>query len=634
MKKKIAVFTTGWCGEILSQFLSGMMGALNDENADIFLFICYPTYLDSDAVKQGEMNIFNLPDLHDFDGAVIFGSGLDFPDRKQQLIDRCNEAGIPLVMQGGRHENVGFVGSDGYQATITLCEHLRKEHGVRRIVFFAGTKDSHDSNQRLKAVQDYLRENNCEEDLVEVYYTNWENAVVTKHINEMSDEGRPLPDAFICANDGLAMETCLSLTNVGVEVPGDVLVTGYDYLDESKAFDPSIASVDQCFSEMGEACVELLKELAEGADKGSSKIINCKFIPGESCGCYEFRNSDKLRRRLGREAVANRAKTTYFNRKLDMIDSTVLACGSYQDFKDKLNNLLTENHTYEGDSFHVLLEPNFGLSIYDSSVKLNTDKYSRKVEVLYSTENGVHFDGDSIDSRELIPGYKDDGENHMYAFLPLHEADAAYGYIVFRDCLESIPNRFLHIYENRMSLVIDKFSHAVTLDLMNKRLLDIMRRDPLTKVSNRMAFEDKEKHLQSLINSDEDLKFAVVMFDVNNLKLINDTEGHEAGDEYLIRSCHLICNVFKHSPVFRMGGDEFVAVLSGEDYDMRDELLAKFNEQLSPYSDTMPLPPDYVSVACGMSVYDPQTDSTVTDVNKRADDEMYRDKAAKKGKKE
>ncbi len=634
MKKKIAVFTTGWCGEILSQFLSGMMGALNDENADIFLFICYPIYLDSDAVKQGEMNIFNLPDLHDFDGAVIFGSGLDFRDRKQQLIDRCNEAGIPLVMQGARHENVGFVGSDSYQATITLCEHLRKEHGVRRIVFFAGTKDSHDSNQRLKGVQDYLRENNCEEDLVEVYYTNWENAVVTKHINEMSDEGRPLPDAFICANDGLAMETCLSLTNIGVDVPGDVLVTGYDYLDESKAFDPSIASVDQCFSEMGEACVELLKELAEGADKGSSKVINCKFIPGESCGCYEFRNSDKLRRRLGREAVANRAKTTYFNRKLDMIDSTVLACGSYQDFKDKLNNLLTENHTYEGDSFHVLLEPNFGLSIYDSSVKLNTDKYSRKVEVLYSTENGVHFDGESIDSRELIPGYKDDGENHMYAFLPLHESDAAYGYIVFRDCLESIPNRFLHIYENRMSLVIDKFSHAVTLDLMNKRLLDIMRRDPLTKVSNRMAFEDKEKHLQSLINSDEDLKFAVVMFDVNNLKLINDTEGHEAGDEYLIRSCHLICNVFKHSPVFRMGGDEFVAVLSGEDYDMRDELLAKFNEQLSPYSDTMPLPPDYVSVACGMSVYDPQTDSTVTDVNKRADDEMYRDKAAKKGKKE
>ena len=179
MKKKIAVFTTGWCGEILSQFLSGMMGALNDENADIFLFICYPTYLDSEIIKQGEMNIFNLPDLHDFDGAVIFASGLDFPDRKEQIINRCNEAGIPVVMQGSQYENVGFIGSDSYQATKIMCEHLKEEHGVKKITFFAGTKDSHDSNQRLYAILDYLKENNCEEDLVEIFYMNWEIAAFT-----------------------------------------------------------------------------------------------------------------------------------------------------------------------------------------------------------------------------------------------------------------------------------------------------------------------------------------------------------------------------------------------------------------------------------------------------------------------
>lgn len=634
MKKKIAVFTTGWCGEILSQFLSGMMGALNGENADVFLFIGYPTYIDSEIIKQGEMNIFNLPDLHDFAGAVLFGSGLDFPERKQKIIDRCNEAGIPIIMQGSRQEGVGYVGSDNYQATKDMCEHLSVEHGVRKIIFLAGTKDSYDSELRLSAVRDYLKENNREEDLVGVYYTNWEIAAVSRYMNELVSKGNPLPDAFICANDGLAMETCLSLSNHGFNVPEDAIVTGYDYIDDSKVFDPCIASVDQCFTEMGEAAVGLLNEISEGADRSSSKVISCKFIPGDSCGCYEIRNSDKLRRRVGCESIRNKAKTTYFNRKLDVIDTTVLSCYSYQDFKEKFTSLLKENHSYEGDNFHVLVEPNFSLSMYDTDVKLNTDKYSKKMEVFYSTWDGEYYPEDTMDTRDLIPGYKDDGVNHLYVFLPLHEAGAAYGYIVFRDCIDSIPNRFLLNYKNRLSLVFEKFSHAVTLNQMNKRLLDIMRRDPLTKVSNRMAYEDKEKLLQSQINSAEDVKFAITMFDVNNLKLINDTEGHEAGDEYLIRSCHLICNVFKHSPVFRMGGDEFVAVLSGEDYDMRDELLAKFNEQLSPYSDTMPLPPDYVSVACGMSVYDPQTDSTVTEVNKRADDEMYRDKAAKKEKKE
>ena len=91
-----------------------------------------------------------------------------------------------------------------------------------------------------------------------------------------------------------------------------------------------------------------------------------------------------------------------------------------------------------------------------------------------------------------------------------------------------------------------------------------MRRDPLTNVSNRIAYEDKEKYLQAEINSETGMEFAIAVFDVNNLKLVNDSYGHDAGDEYLIRACQLICNVFKHSPVYRIGGDEFVVVSAGK----------------------------------------------------------------------
>ena len=104
MKKKIAVFTTGWCCEILSQFLTGMQSALKDEGADVFLFTCYPTYVDTPAIKQGELNIFTLPDLHDFDGVVIFGSGLGFHDEIEKIMVRSREAGIPVVMQGAKHD--------------------------------------------------------------------------------------------------------------------------------------------------------------------------------------------------------------------------------------------------------------------------------------------------------------------------------------------------------------------------------------------------------------------------------------------------------------------------------------------------------------------------------------------------
>ena len=630
MKKKIAVFTTGWCAEILSQFITGMAGHLNDGNTDIFLFLCYPIFMDTDAFKKGDMNIFNLPDLHDFDGAVIFASGLDFKDRVENIIARCKEAGIPVIMQGAKRDDTCFVGSDNYQAARDLCEHLIKEHDVKRLTFFAGTKESYDSELRLKAIKDYLADNGHENYLKEVFYTNWENAAVTKKISAICEAEELLPDAIICANDGLAMETCVSLGRYGYDVPGDVLVTGFDFLEDSKIFDPSIASVDQCFNEMGAAAVSLLRAVTDGNEQRKEKIIPCKFVPGESCGCCEFRNSDKLRRRMGRNKFYKRALTTYFNRKLDIIDSTVLACKTYEEFKKNLHDLLEKNHDYEGDSFHILLEPNFGLSIYDPDIRLNTEGYSRNMEVIYSTEDGRSYEEPTFNPKDLVPGYDSEGDSHLYVFLPLHEEELAYGYIIFRDCPEKIEDRFLHSYQKRMSLVFDKFRHALTLDLINKRLLDLMRKDPLTGVNNRIAYDDKEKHLQAQINTEPDLRFAIAMFDVNSLKLINDSLGHEAGDEYLIRSCHLICSVFKHSPVYRMGGDEFVAVLSGEDYENRESLMNKINELMSPYSDDLPLPPDYVSIACGMSSYDINTDKSVAEVSKRADEQMYQDKAAKK----
>lgn len=633
MKKKIAVFTTGWCAEILSQFLAGMTKSLSDANADVFLFLCYPTFIDTDAIKTGEMNIYNLPDLHVFDGAVIFASGLDFKDRVDSIIERCKEAEIPIIMQGARSEGVSFVGSDNTQATKDLIDHLRNRHGVKSFSFFAGSKESYDSNLRLNAIRDYLKENNCEDELAEIYYTNWENAAVTRHVNELCAAGTKLPEAIVCANDGLAMECCISLNNNGFDVPGDVLVTGFDYVDYSQVFYPSIASVDQCFEEMGVAAIKLWRELINGAEPGSAEVIKCKYVPGESCNCFDHRNSDKLRRQMGRENFSKRAMTTYFNRKLDIIDSTVLACSTYPEFKENMNKLLTNNHDYEGDSFHVLLEPNFARSIFDSDIRLSTNGYSRKMEVLYSSEDGVKYEEELFETSKLIPGYDGNGANHLYVFLPLHEGDSSFGYIVFRDCFEKVNNRFLHDYENRVGLVFDKFRHALTMDQINKRLIDIMRRDPLTNVSNRMAFDDKEKSIQAQINSDPEVKFAIAMFDVNSLKLINDTLGHEAGDKYLLRACHLICDVFKHSPVFRMGGDEFVAVLTGEDYENRYELLAKINASMSPYSNVMPLPDDYVSIAVGLSEFIPDFDMSVTDVNKRADENMYRDKAAKKGRK-
>ena len=91
--------------------------------------------------------------------------------------------------------------------------------------------------------------------------------------------------------------------------------------------------------------------------------------------------------------------------------------------------------------------------------------------------------------------------------------------------------------------------------------------DALTGVKNKHAYVEKTGAIDQQIAEGTQPPFALVVFDVNDLKKINDTAGHQAGDQCLRNACSIICDIFKHSPVFRIGGDEFSAILSGQDFE-------------------------------------------------------------------
>jgi diguanylate cyclase (GGDEF)-like protein len=102
------------------------------------------------------------------------------------------------------------------------------------------------------------------------------------------------------------------------------------------------------------------------------------------------------------------------------------------------------------------------------------------------------------------------------------------------------------------------------------------------------------------------------------LKPINDTQGHVAGDEYIKASARLLCDIFVHSPVFRVGGDEFVVFLRGSDYSSRHELMDKLRSQVL---DNKKMGAGVI-LASGLSEYKPESDSFVSDIFERADKEL------------
>ncbi|MDO4405311.1 MAG: GGDEF domain-containing protein, partial [Atopobiaceae bacterium] len=145
--------------------------------------------------------------------------------------------------------------------------------------------------------------------------------------------------------------------------------------------------------------------------------------------------------------------------------------------------------------------------------------------------------------------------------------------------------------------------------------------DALTGVKSKFAYTEKEAELDQAIREGSVSDLAVVVCDVNGLKYVNDTYGHAAGDEYLCAACKLICEMYDHSPVYRIGGDEFVILVQGDDYERREQIFAEFNKRVEEN-----IAQGRAVVSAGMADFEPH-DEQLYVVFHRADQRMYERKA-------
>ena len=157
-----------------------------------------------------------------------------------------------------------------------------------------------------------------------------------------------------------------------------------------------------------------------------------------------------------------------------------------------------------------------------------------------------------------------------------------------------------------------------------KKMEMLANQDGLTGVKNKVSYNAEVNRINEMIKNGEYTNFAVVMIDLNYLKDTNDTYGHDTGDIALIKLAELICETFKFSPVYRVGGDEFVVISRSKDFLRVDKLVEELKKKLMKTGDARDK--DSISAAVGFSTYNPQLDKCVDDVFKRADKAMYEHK--------
>lgn len=158
--------------------------------------------------------------------------------------------------------------------------------------------------------------------------------------------------------------------------------------------------------------------------------------------------------------------------------------------------------------------------------------------------------------------------------------------------------------------------------------------DALTSVRNKGGYDDYILHLKERIKKKDVVEFGICMFDCDNLKVINDKYGHEKGDVYLKTAAKAICEVFQHSPVFRIGGDEFTLILLNEDFKNRTELINLFKVNCNTVNEQAKNDWEQIHISIGCAVSELSNMASVDDVLRKADQLMYENKRKRKGSKE
>ena len=619
MKKRIAVFANGWSDEFVQKIMNGVQQCMREQAMDVYVFAFYSASAKHEFLEDnpGEENIFRLPDLSRFDGVIVMTNTFASDEELKMLRERISEAGIPGVSLEWPMEGLDFFGTDNYSGMYELTEHLVEEHQCRRVVFVSGPSDNDESNIRLQAVKDALAKHGLEpEEVICGYFSFY---LVGKILKEWLEEGHELPDAFMCANDAMAMATSNLLRQRGYRIPEDVLVTGFDCLESARQSRPSITSVKRGWDELGYRCAShLLKKLA-GEEVPEKENVASSMEVGESCGCHPEKEKTGGIGNPYEEIMAN----VVFNNHFRDIFSTIRKVKNREQTYEALKQIFTMDSAFEGENFAICVQEDFFSSVYEGR-KLPTEGYSRQMETLFCFCEKKPMPIQRFDTVELLPEvFRGSESSTLYVFAPLHIESEAFGYACLVNHSDAFKNYNLYNWTKNMSQYLEQIRQNIRLEKMNERLLELSVKDALTGVYNRTGYEIKA--MPYLKKCREEGKNTVLMLaDINRMKLINDRYGHLQGDLAIRIVADAIADSVPHDwIVVRYGGDEFLVVGACESQIKAEEIKRRIFEEVvrGKIREKAEFP---LSISLGDMWMSEDDQNNPEECFKKADDSMYR----------
>lgn len=620
-RKTIGLIIFNPQGDFQRKICRGMAERAEQLGYNLAIFASFGSYGAADSgYEVGEMMIYDLPRYDELAGIVLAPDTFSISGAREYVMKKIKEsASCPVVSIREEVEGVSNILIDESVSIEGMVRHIIDVHGKKDIAFMTGQEYREDGLARLACFKRVMAEYGYPVPDRRIFYGDFWRGKGVEACDWFCEDGK-YPEAILCANDYMALSVMDELYTRGVRVPEDVLVTGYDGVEEGALYSPALSTVQVDFKDMAFKAVELI-DRHQNDDEIETQYAVSQVVPRTSCGCLEANDFSTI----AEKRVLHRTQAVRDN--LDLQFSFLSIDLSRVRTIDEMNKVLFKYiFNIEGfqDYFVCLRDDIEGKA---DSFRGYTDQMRVRVAIHNLANKG------KVDipfaSRELLPKQFVDDEPQCFYFFPLHYLEDSFGYEVFRFREGDNYGKTFVRWNISVSNTVYTIRFGVKMNDLIFELENMYIQDVMTGLYNRRGFE-KYARMQFSQARASDSMVCVIGIDMDGLKPINDIYGHHEGDSALRAVGYAITEAGGLGQIgARIGGDEFEVLFPCHEEQDVENWIGLFEQSLHNFNKKSGKPYE-VHASIGYKIGVPTADDTIASYMKIADDLMYKNKVLNK----
>ena len=622
-KKIIALCITKINEDASRKFITAFNNSLPSEDCRLMVYATCSELFWNTPMESGESAVFDLLDFDAADIIVIFVEKIKNKQVINTILSRARAHGKPVITVDGIYNGTISAIFDYEAGFRSVVEHVIDVHKVKNPHMIAGIKGNDFSEQRVNVFAEVVKSRGIsfDRDKMVSYGDFWADPAA-KATEMLISENR-VPEALICANDSMALAAANTLISNGYKVPEDVIVTGFDGIDEIRMSSPKITSCICSYNKIAKKISEIIGDCLNGGYKEIFRIP-ATLILSESCGCNKEKPINAQRELF---ELSNRFYR-YQDEEYSMYElvAQTISCTSIED----VSSIISNSRLYDVDC--ALTPECLDETVSPLSVIERENAYGEEMIDFFSSDEIRYTTYRRFPRKEIFPRLKELLKYQKPLFLfGLNFLDVPLGYVCFH----------FHSYDVGSYCKVPQIIRALNNAIggyrnlryhhyLQNRVEEMYKLDNLTGLYNRNGFNKEFERIVKQARENGSVVSAALV-DLDGLKIINDTYGHDEGDNAIKTAA----DAFKtccpeNAACVRFGGDEMMAVYNGKisEATLRNDI----NACLSSYNASSGKP-YRVSVSVGVYICD-DPDMDFDELVKESDKLMYFEKRSKKSAKE